>query len=174
MRQLSTVYAFNIIHDCDFDVVKTNAFKNIAVKQGNTIKLPLGKVNVPTCHFTKRTVQLGKSPIPIVSSTATQTEVSASSLSGEYTWKVTWNLQTGNITSFSSSTYYLCVIPTPEAQPQLSGTNFIYLGTTGHQYEYLAKDVASFVLSPPDAICPHFTVKKYLFICFLNEHYKVF
>ena len=36
-----------VIHDCDLDMVKTNAFKNIAVKQGKDIIIPLGKENVP-------------------------------------------------------------------------------------------------------------------------------
>ena len=58
------------------------------------------------------------------------------------------------------------MIPTPKPHPQLSGENFAFIGISPNTnaYEYLAKDGASFGLSPPAAICSHFTVSKYLFV----------
>ena len=60
------------------------------------------------------------------------------------------------------------MIPFPEEQGKLSGTNFVYLGTASSTYEYLAKDTASFTVSDPPEICSHFTVTGYLFVYFSN------
>ena len=61
------------------------------------------------------------------------------------------------------------MVPTPAAQGQLSGTNFVYLGTASDTYEYLAKDIASFKVSAPPAICFNFDdLTRYFFIYFSN------
>ena len=69
-----------------------------------------------------------------------------------------------NSTEFSSENYYLCVIPMPALHPQLSGDNFAFIDNIENTYEYLAKDGTSFTISPPETICSHFNVQRYLLI----------